>query len=155
MALLEVDNIHTYYGNIHALKGISIEVAKGERIRITRNGFSRDGKRLNNGDVRQISTFTRDNHLKLTTGSVIAKEDGHFDYGYCDTSHAAQSKSVRDVLIAQSSDSFFASSREQFYVSVSRGKERITLYTDDRHALQQAVGNDTNRISSLQLAGFH
>ena len=32
MALLEVDNIHAYYGNIHALQGISIKVEKGEIV---------------------------------------------------------------------------------------------------------------------------
>lgn len=32
MALLEVDNIHTYYGNIHALKGITIRVEAGEVV---------------------------------------------------------------------------------------------------------------------------
>ena len=32
MALLEVNEIHTYYGNIHALKGISFEVDSGEII---------------------------------------------------------------------------------------------------------------------------
>ncbi len=32
MALLEVDNIHTYYGNIHALKGISLHVDEGEIV---------------------------------------------------------------------------------------------------------------------------
>jgi branched-chain amino acid transport system ATP-binding protein len=31
-ALLEVDNIHTYYGNIHALKGISLHVEQGEIV---------------------------------------------------------------------------------------------------------------------------
>ena len=30
--MLEVRNIHTYYGNIHALKGISIEITEGEII---------------------------------------------------------------------------------------------------------------------------
>jgi branched-chain amino acid transport system ATP-binding protein len=30
--LLEVDNIHTYYGNIHALKGVSLKVRKGEIV---------------------------------------------------------------------------------------------------------------------------
>jgi branched-chain amino acid transport system ATP-binding protein len=30
--LLEVDNIHTYYGNIHALKGVSLTVKKGEIV---------------------------------------------------------------------------------------------------------------------------
>ena len=32
MALLELRNVHTYYGNIHALKGISVTVEKGEIV---------------------------------------------------------------------------------------------------------------------------
>ena len=32
MALLEVEGIHAYYGNIHALKGITLEVKKGEIV---------------------------------------------------------------------------------------------------------------------------
>jgi branched-chain amino acid transport system ATP-binding protein len=32
MAMLEVNDIHTYYGNIHALKGISLEVEEGEIV---------------------------------------------------------------------------------------------------------------------------
>lgn len=32
MAMLKVDNIHTYYGNIHALKGISLTVEKNEIV---------------------------------------------------------------------------------------------------------------------------
>ena len=32
MSILEVENIHTYYGNIHALKGISLSVEQGEIV---------------------------------------------------------------------------------------------------------------------------
>jgi branched-chain amino acid transport system ATP-binding protein len=32
MALLELRGVHTYYGNIHALKGISIEIGDGEIV---------------------------------------------------------------------------------------------------------------------------
>jgi branched-chain amino acid transport system ATP-binding protein len=32
MPMLEVDNIHSYYGNIHALRGISLTVEKGEIV---------------------------------------------------------------------------------------------------------------------------
>ena len=32
MPTLELENIHTYYGNIHALKGISLNVDKGEIV---------------------------------------------------------------------------------------------------------------------------
>ncbi len=32
MALFELNNVHTFYGNIHALKGISVTVDKGEIV---------------------------------------------------------------------------------------------------------------------------
>jgi branched-chain amino acid transport system ATP-binding protein len=32
MALLEIENIHSYYGHIHALKGVSLDVNKGEIV---------------------------------------------------------------------------------------------------------------------------
>jgi len=32
MALLEVEDVHSYYGNIHALKGVSLYVDKGEIV---------------------------------------------------------------------------------------------------------------------------
>ena len=32
MALLEIDNIHSYYGHIHALKGVSLYVNEGEVV---------------------------------------------------------------------------------------------------------------------------
>jgi branched-chain amino acid transport system ATP-binding protein len=33
MPMLEVENIHSYYGNIHALKGVSLTVDKGKLSR--------------------------------------------------------------------------------------------------------------------------
>jgi branched-chain amino acid transport system ATP-binding protein len=32
MSILKIDNVHTYYGNIHALKGISIDIEQGEIV---------------------------------------------------------------------------------------------------------------------------
>jgi len=32
MPMLEIENLHTYYGNIHALKGISLTVEQGEIV---------------------------------------------------------------------------------------------------------------------------
>jgi branched-chain amino acid transport system ATP-binding protein len=32
MALLEIENLHSYYGHVHALKGISLEVVEGEIV---------------------------------------------------------------------------------------------------------------------------
>ncbi len=32
MTMLKLDNVHTYYGNIHALKGITLSIEKGEIV---------------------------------------------------------------------------------------------------------------------------
>jgi conjugative relaxase-like TrwC/TraI family protein len=131
-----------------------ITLAKGDRIRITRNGQSENGKRLNNGDGFSVEKFGRKGEIILTNGAVLGKDHGHFTYGYCQTSHSSQSKSVRDVLVAQSTDSFVASSREQFYVSCSRGKQTLRIYTDDRRGLQEAVGDSSTRMAGVELIGL-
>ena len=53
MALLEVDDIHTYYGNIEALKGISLEVEEGEVVTLI--GSNGAGKSTT---LRSISGLT-------------------------------------------------------------------------------------------------
>ncbi len=131
-----------------------IKIGRGERIKITRNGKSADGRRLNNGNVFTVEQFGRNGEIILQTGGILHSKHGHIEYGYCQTSHSSQSKSVRDVLVAQSADSFLASSREQFYVSVSRGKQSIRIYTDNRAGLQGAVGKSSTRQAGVELAGI-
>ena len=53
MPLLEVDDIHTYYGNIDALKGISLEVEEGEVVTLI--GSNGAGKSTT---LRSISGLT-------------------------------------------------------------------------------------------------
>ena len=132
-----------------------INLARGDRLRITRNGKSEDGRRLNNGNVFTVAKFSRDGKIVLDTGAILDSKHGHIALGYVSTSHASQSKSVRDVLVAQSEASFLASSREQFYVSVSRGKASIRIYTDSRKGLQETVGNSSHRQAGIELAGFN
>jgi len=55
------------------------------------------------------------------------------------------------VFVAESSESFRAADREQFYVSVSRFKEALTIYTDDKHQLLEAVRKSSHRPSSTDL----
>jgi len=61
MALLEVENIHAYYGNIHALKGITINVEKGEIVTLI--GANGAGKSTT---LRSISKL-----IKPRTGKII------------------------------------------------------------------------------------
>jgi hypothetical protein len=40
---------------------------------------------------------------------------------------------------------------QQFYVSVSRGKESVTIFTEDREALLKAVEKSGQRLSATEL----
>lgn len=130
----------------------TIEVMPGEKLRITRNGMTKDGKhRLNNGQIVTVKRFDEEGNLVLMNGWTVAKDYGHLAYGYVVTSHASQGKTVDRVFIGQSSTSLTASSREQFYVSASRGRERATIYTDDKEALLEAVNRSDERLSATEL----
>jgi branched-chain amino acid transport system ATP-binding protein len=65
MALLEVTNIHTYYGNIHALKGVSLSVDKGEIVTLI--GANGAGKTTT---LRSISGL-----LKPREGKILLDGD--------------------------------------------------------------------------------
>lgn len=66
MALLELENVHTYYGHIHALKGISLSVEEGEIVTLI--GANGAGKTTT---LKTISGTLRPRH-----GSVrMADED--------------------------------------------------------------------------------
>ena len=128
-----------------------IALAAGDWLRITQNGFTKKKQRLNNGDLKQVMGFTKDGDIKLANGWVISKDYGNLTHGYCLTSYSSQSKGVDCVFVAESSESFRAADREQFYVSASRFKEALTIYTDDKHQLLEAVCKSSHRPSATDL----
>ena len=128
-----------------------IPLAPGDWIRITQNGFTKNKRRLNNGDLKQVKGFTKEGDIQLANGWVIGRDFGNLTHGYCITSYSSQSKSVYCVFVAESSESFRAADREQFYVSVSRFKEALTIYTDDKHELFEAVRKTSQRPTATDL----
>jgi conjugative relaxase-like TrwC/TraI family protein len=129
----------------------ALSLARGDIIRITHNGFTADRKhRLNNGSLYRIKGCDDLRNIVLENGWTIGRDYGHLAYGYVVTSHASQGKNVDEVFVGQSSQSFPASSREQWYVSVSRAKKRVTVYTDDKEALREAVTHSDERVSATE-----
>ncbi len=55
------------------------------------------------------------------------------------------------MLIAESSMSYPAAGREQFYVSVSRGRKQAEIFTDDMEGLADAVAKTDARLSATEL----
>ena len=133
----------------------SISVSPNDILRITKNGYSLEGKRINNGDIATVAGFTKKGDVRLTNGATLPAVGGHFTYGYVTTSHSSQSRSEDKVIIAQSAASFAASSARQFYVSASRGEKEISIYTDDREAMLEAVSRQDEHLTATRLLADH
>ena len=75
----------------------------------------------------------------------------HIDQGFVVTSHAAQAQTVDEVIVSVPVDSFSQANEAQFYVSMSRGREAMHLFTDSKIALREAVTRPSSRLSPLEL----
>ncbi|MGD9001995.1 MAG: ABC transporter ATP-binding protein [Anaerolineae bacterium] len=70
MPMLEVQDIHTYYGNIHALKGVSITVEEGEIVTLIGA----------NGAGKTTTLWTIAGLLEPRQGSVFLEAENLADY---------------------------------------------------------------------------
>lgn len=108
--------------------------------------------KLNNGSQYEVAGIEDDGKIRLTNGWFLAPNFHHFSHGYVTTSHASQGKTVDRVLTAMGQESVPAIGAEQFYVSVSRGRDKATIFTDVApDALRDAVQKADNRKSATEL----
>lgn len=130
-----------------------IALAVGDKVRVTGNGWDRTKKhRMDNGSGYTVSGFNKDGSLRLTNGWVVDPGFAHLTHGYVTTSHASQGRTVDRVLIRAGKESLPAVSAEQLYVSVSRGREKATIYTDlPFDELRQAVRRQDERPSATSV----
>jgi len=133
-----------------------IFLAKGDKVKITKNSFDEQEKRLNNGQTLEVVSVNKKGSITLRnkaskTNYALTREFGHITHAHCITSYAAQGKTVDHVLIAQPASTFPATDAKQFYVSVSRGRESATIYTDDKEALLEHATQLGERQSAIEL----
>jgi len=137
-------------------KKTKIAVAKGDKIQITRNGFDAHRQRLDNGLVLEVVSANKKSGLTLrNTYSrmlyVIDPGFGNIAHAHCLTSHASQGKTVDEVFIAQPAATFPATNAKQFYVSVSRAREKVHIYTNDKEELLARASQAGDRTGAIEL----
>jgi hypothetical protein len=127
-----------------------LKVAAGDWLLLQAN----HGNEFVNGERVQVREI-RPGRIALTDGRVLPSKFNAFTYGYAVTSHSSQSKTMDEVLLVASSKSFAAVNREQFYVSISRGRERVHVFTDDAELLAQRVTDSRERKAAVELQALH
>jgi len=122
-----------------------LKVAAGDKLLLQSNWQ----KKFVNGELVEVKAVQGDSVL-LADGRVIPAEYRTFTHGYAVTSHAAQGKTVDEVLLVASSRSLPAINQEQFYVSISRGRERCQVFTDDAEMLRSHVTRSSARLAAVE-----
>jgi conjugative relaxase-like TrwC/TraI family protein len=152
MPAAKLDDAMRAKASFNAFKLAEISLQAGDTIRITANSKDITGKhRLDNGAVYGITGFTDEGNVRLNNGWVLDKGFGHWQHGYVTTSHAAQGKTVDRVLISIGPESYPAAGKDQFYVSVSRGRQQATVYTSQKEELVAAICREDSRILASDL----
>lgn len=134
----------------HVYRETEIKVACGERLRVTES-VRMGQERWNAGDTVKLDGFTPQGDLALTNGKVLPKDFGHLAHGYVVTADSAQSKTVDTVLAAIGSESMSATDLRRMYVTVSRARTEVRIYTDDKERLREAAARDSERHSATEL----
>ena len=129
MPILELENIHTYYGEIHALKGVSLNVEKGEIVTLiggngagkstTLNTISgllkprRGSIRLNNEDLSNFKAH------EIVAKGVVQVPEGRRVFG-----RLTVAENLEMGAFTRQQRNEIAQSFEQVYALFPRLKER-------------------------------
>jgi hypothetical protein len=82
----------------------------------------------------------------VRTGAAL-----HLDQGIAVTSHASQAKTVDQVIASVPVRSFSQANEAQFYVTMSRARWAMHVFTDSKVALRDAVARPSQRLSAWEL----
>jgi hypothetical protein len=141
--------------NFSAYSIETLALSVGDRVRITKNFVvrDRDGKsRCRNNDVHTVTTISED-EIQLSNGVSLRRGHWHLDQGLVVTSHAAQGKTVDQVLVSVPIRTFSQVNEAQWYVSLSRARAAMFVFTDSIGALKEAVTRPSGRVSAHEMLG--
>ncbi|QYY35479.1 MobF family relaxase [Ruficoccus sp. ZRK36] len=117
-----------------------LELAPGDRLQMKFNGKSVDGKPIVNGELVTVSRIAKNGNIAVIDDrgqrKTLAPTQRLANLGYAVTSYASQGKTVDTVLFSDSQNRA-ATNRNQWYVSISRARRKIKIYTSDKEALRE------------------
>jgi ATP-dependent exoDNAse (exonuclease V) alpha subunit len=131
-------------GKWDVLVSSRMQVSVGDQIRVTA-GF-REGKNVfKNNDIAQVRDVT-DTELVLHDGRRMRRDGARIDQGVCITSHASQCRTVDQVVVLPD-----GADAKGWYVSLSRARDSMHVYTRDKAALRQSAMYPGERKSVWEL----
>lgn len=127
-------------------------VAVGDKIRFTGTVKAmRSGVTYKNGDTHTVRAITPAGNLRLDDGHVVSRSCGLLRAAWVETSFGAQGQTTQHVILGMASMSAGAMNQEQAYVSATRAKHKVSIFTDDKAAVMEAVQRSSQKLAALDL----
>jgi conjugative relaxase-like TrwC/TraI family protein len=129
-----------------------IALAQGDKLHLKANRKLASGARVTNGELVAVKSVQADGKIELTDGRVLDKNFREFLPGYAVTSYGSQGKTVDYVLFSDSTIKA-ATSAQQWYVTISRGRRGVRIFTPDKEQLRENLVRSGHRPLALEFAG--
>ena len=127
-----------------------LSLSSGDRLQLKANAQSQDGRRLANGELVTVKEIHADGRIALDDGRTLPKNYRQFVRGYAVTSYAAQGKTVDYVLFSDSAVKA-ATNEQQWYVTISRGRKGVKIFTADKIQLRQNIAHSGDRTLAMDM----
>jgi ATP-dependent exoDNAse (exonuclease V) alpha subunit len=127
-----------------------LPLAAGDRLHLKANRKLASGGRATNGELVSVKSVRADGSIKLADGRVLDSSYREFLPGYAVTSYGSQGKTVDYVLFSDSTIRA-ATNTKQWYVSISRGRRGIRIFTPDKEQLRENVARSGDRPLAVDL----
>ena len=119
----------------------TMEVGEGDKVLLTGN-IRLENATLANGQLFDVVGIS-DTHFSFrdAKGAVHDLDRDslrHFRHGYAVTSYASQGKTV-DKVVVYDSGSLGATSKKEYYVTISRGRYEIEIWTQDKDGFRKRI----------------
>jgi conjugative relaxase-like TrwC/TraI family protein len=139
-------------GRITVCKPRKLSLAHGDKLQLKANRRLKSGGAATNGEIVTIECVHEDGRIALRDGRTLDPDYREFVHGYAVTSYGSQGKTVDYVLFSDSAVRAATNSR-QWYVTISRGRRGIRIFTPDKAALRENVLRSGDSPLALDLVG--
>jgi len=136
--------------HISVCRPLTLALGQGDRLQIKANRRMSTGATVMNGELVTVKNIRADGRIELADGRRLDAGFREFLPGYAVTSYGSQGKTVDYVLFSDSAVRAATDSR-QWYVTISRGRRGIRIFTPDKHQLRENVVRSGNQPLALDL----
>jgi conjugative relaxase-like TrwC/TraI family protein len=127
-----------------------LTLSVNDRLQLKANAKAVGGELLSNGEVVTVRKIRASGEIALEDGRVLLASYRQFVRGYAVTSYGSQGKTVDHVLFSDSAVRAATNSR-QWYVSISRGRRSVRIFTPDKAELRRHIVRSGDRALALSL----